>query len=171
MLDFKEQNDKERAFFEQDFSPIKEILRRVRNSLVTGENLSVTDLNLSNIINFNRAETLVYITLFQSGQKFIRYGSKRQDLETTLNRNVEMLRKNKRFGDFTVNDEDKCRIMLEYVIDRHSVSPAKLNSVRFDNSRFEIGINGLELRKDGVSYYYMPTDAVSLSHMWLRSVL
>lgn len=171
MLDFKEQNDKERAFFEQDFSPIKEILRRVRNSLVTGENLSVTDLNLSNIINFNRAETLVYITLFQSGQKFIRYGSKRQDLETTLNRNVEMLRKNKRFGDFTVNDEDKCRIMLEYVIDRHSVSPAKLNSVRFDNSRFEIGINGLELRKDGVSYYYMPTDAVSLSHMGLRSVL
>lgn len=171
MLDFKEQNDKERAFFEQDFSPIKEILRRVRNSLVTGKNLSVTDLNLSNIINFNRAETLVYITLFQSGQKFIRYGSKRQDLETTLNRNVEMLRKNKRFGDFTVNDEDKCRIMLEYVIDRHSVSPAKLNSVRFDNSRFEIGINGLELRKDGVSYYYMPTDAVSLSHMGLRSVL
>ena len=108
MLDFKEQNDKERAFFEQDFSPIKEILRRVRNSLVTGENLSVTDLNLSNIINFNRTETLVYITLFQSGQKFIRYGSKRQDLETTLNRNVEMLRKNKRFGDFTVNDVGVC---------------------------------------------------------------
>lgn len=171
MLDFKEQNDKERAFFEQDFSPINEVLQRVRKSLITGENLSITDLDLSDIINFDRAETLVYITLFQSGQKFIRYGSKRQDLETTLNRNVEMLRKNKRFGDFTVNDEDKCRIMLEYVIDRHPVSPAKLNSVRFDNSRFEIGINGLELRKDGISYYYMPTDAITLSHMGLRSVL
>lgn len=171
MLDFKEQNDKERAFFNQDFSPINEVLHRVRKSLITGENLSITDLDLSDIINFDRAETLVYITLFQSGQKFIRYGSKRQDLETTLNRNVEMLRKNKRFGDFTVNDEDKCRIMLEYVIDRHPVSPAKLNSVRFDNSRFEIGINGLELRKDGISYYYMPTDAITLSHMGLRSVL
>lgn len=171
MLDFKEQNDKERAFFNQDFSQINEVLHRVRKSLITGENLSITDLDLSDIINFDRAETLVYITLFQSGQKFIRYGSKRQDLETTLNRNVEMLRKNKRFGDFTVNDEDKCRIMLEYVIDRHPVSPAKLNSVRFDNSRFEIGINGLELRKDGISYYYMPTDAITLSHMGLRSVL
>lgn len=171
MLDFKEQNDKERAFFEQDFSAINEVLQRVRKSLITGENLSITDLDLSDIINFDRAETLVYITLFQSGQKFIRYGSKRQDLETTLNRNVEMLRKNKRFGDFTVNDEDKCRIMLEYVIDRHPVSPAKLNSVHFDNSRFEIGINGLELRKDGISYYYMPTDAITLSHMGLRSVL
>ena len=171
MLDFKEQNDKERAFFEQDFSAVNKVLQRVRKSLITGENLSITDLDLYDIINFDRAETLVYITLFQSGQKFIRYGSKRQDLETTLNRNVEMLRKNKRLGDFTVNDEDKCRIMLEYVIDRHPVSPAKLNSVRFDNSRFEIGINGLELRKDGISYYYMPTDAITLSHMGLRSVL
>lgn len=171
MLDFKEQNDKERAFLEQDFSAINEVLHRVRKSLITGENLSITDLDLSDIINFDRAETLVYITLFQSGQKFIRYGSKRQDFQSTLNRDVEMLRKNKKFSDFDVSDEVKCRIMLEYVIDRHPVSPAKLNSVHFDNSRFEIGINGLELRKDGISYYYMPTDAITLSHMGLRSVL
>lgn len=171
MLDFKEQNDKERAFFEQDFSAVNKVLQRVRKSLITGENLSITDLDLSDIINFDRAETLVYITLFQSGQKFIRYGSKRQDFQSTLNRDVEMLRKNKKFSDFDVSDELKCRIMLEYVIDRHPVSPAKLNSVHFDNSRFEIGINGLELRKDGISYYYMPTDAITLSHMGLRSVL
>lgn len=171
MLDFKEQNDKERAFFNQDFSAINEVLHRVRKTLITGENLSITDLDLSDIINFDRAETLVYITLFQSGQKFIRYGSKRQDFQSTLNRDVEMLRKNKKFSDFDVSDEVKCRIMLEYVIDRHPVSPAKLNSVHFDNSRFEIGINGLELRKDGISYYYMPTDAITLSHMGLRSVL
>lgn len=171
MLDFKEQNDKERAFFEQDFSSVNEVLHRVRKSLITGENLSITDLDLSDIINFDRAETLVYITLFQSGQKFIRYGSKRQDFQSTLNRDVEMLRKNKKFSDFDVSDEVKCRIMLEYVIDRHPVSPAKLNSVHFDNFRFEIGVNGLELRKDGISYYYMPTDAITLSHMGLRSVL
>ena len=171
MLDFKEKNDKERAFFEQDFSAVNKVLQRVRKSLITGENLSITDLDLSDIINFDRAETLVYITLFQSGQKFIRYGSKRQDFQSTLNRDVEMLRKNKKFSDFDVSDEVKCRIMLEYVIDRHPVSPAKLNSVHFDNSRFEIGINGLELRKDGISYYYMPTDAITLSHMGLRSVL
>lgn len=171
MLDFKEQNDKERAFFNQDFSAVNKVLQRVRKSLITGENLSITDLDLSDIINFDRAETLVYITLFQSGQKFIRYGSKRQDFQSTLNRDVEMLRKNKKFSDFDVSDEVRCRIMLEYVIDRHPVSPAKLNSVHFDNSRFEIGINGLELRKDGISYYYMPTDAITLSHMGLRSVL
>ena len=171
MLDFKEQNDRERAFYEQDFTPVNEIFQRIRKALQNGSQISIKDLDLTGIINFNRAETLVYITLFQSGRKFIRYGSKRADFETTLNRDIEMLRKNKRFSDFDVANVDKCRIMLEYVIDRHSVSPKNLNSERFDNSRFEIGINGLELRKDGVSYYYMPTDAVSLSHMGLRSVL
>ncbi len=171
MLDFKEQNDRERAYFEQDFTPVNKILQRVRESLQDGAQFSIKDLDLTGIIDFNRAETLVYITLFQSGQKFIRYGSKRADFETTLNRDVEMLRKNKRFADFDVADENKCRIMLEFVIDRHQVSPKNLNSERFDDSRFEIGINGLELRKDGISYYYMPTDAIALSHMGLRSVL
>lgn len=171
MLDFKEQNDKERAFFEQDFSAVNKILQRIRSSLISGNSLSIKDLDLSKIIDFDKSKTLVYITLFQSGQKFIRYGSKRQDFETTLNRNVEMLRKNKRFSDFDISDETKCRIMLEYVIDRHSVLPSQLNSTRFDDSRFEIGINGLELRKDGISYYYMPSDAITLSHMGLRSVL
>ena len=171
MLDFKEQNDRERAYFEQDFTPVNKILQRVRESLQDGAQFSIKDLDLTGIIDFNRAETLVYITLFQSGQKFIRYGSKRADFEATLNRDVEMLRKNKRFADFDVADENKCRIMLEFVIDRHQVSPKNLNSERFDDSRFEIGINGLELRKDGISYYYMPTDAIALSHMGLRSVL
>lgn len=171
MLDFKEQNDRERAYFKQNFTPVNKILQRVRKSLQDGAPFSIKDLDLTGIIDFNRAETLVYITLFQSGQKFIRYGSKRADFETTLNRDVEMLRKNKRFADFDVADEKKCRVMLEFVIDRHQVSPKNLNSERFDGSRFEIGINGLELRKDGVSYYYMPTDAVVLSHMGLRSAL
>lgn len=171
MLDFKEQNDRERAYFKQNFTPVNKILQRVRKSLQDGAQFSIKDLDLTGIIDFNRAETLVYITLFQSGQKFIRYGSKRADFETTLNRDVEMLRKNKRFADFDVADEKKCRVMLEFVIDRHQVSPKNLNSERFDGSRFEIGINGLELRKDGVSYYYMPTDAVVLSHMGLRSAL
>ena len=45
MLDFKEQNDKERAFFNQDFSAVNKVLQRVRKSLITGENLSITDLD------------------------------------------------------------------------------------------------------------------------------
>ena len=169
MLDFKEQNDKERVFFEKDFSGVNILLHRIRNSLITGIPIVIDDLDLP--ITYDRSETLVYITLFQSGQKYIRYGSKRADLVTTLNRDIEMLRKNKKISNFSVDDATLCRIMLEYVIDRKKISPKELNSERFDNGRFEIGINGLELRKDGVSYYYMPTDAIALSHMGLRAVL
>ena len=61
--------------------------------------------------------------------------------------------------------------MLEFVIDRKPIAKKDLNSEKFSDARFEIGINGLELRKDGISYYYMPTDAISLSHMGLKSVL
>lgn len=171
MLDFKSQNDKEREFFNQDFSVVNELLKRIRNALVSGKSINIGDLDFSGIINFNPQETLVYISLFQTGQKFIRYGSKRKDFETTINRDIEMLRNNKNFLNFSVNDENSCRIMLEYIIDRKKINKSELNSERFDNGRFEIGINGLELRKDGISYYYMPTDAITLSHMGLRSAL
>ena len=171
MLDFKSQNDKEREFYNQDFSVVNELLKRIRNALVSGKSINIGDLDFSGIINFNPQETLVYISLFQTGQKFIRYGSKRKDFETTINRDIEMLRKNKNFLNFSVNDENSCRIMIEYIIDRKKINKNELNSERFDNGRFEIGINGLELRKDGISYYYMPTDAITLSHMGLRSAL
>lgn len=171
MLDFKSQNDREREFFNQDFSVVNELLKRIRNALVSGKSINIGDLDFSGIINFNPQETLVYISLFQTGQKFIRYGSKRKDFEATINRDIEMLRKNKNFQKFFVNDENSCRIMIEYIIDRKKINKNELNSERFDNGRFEIGINGLELRKDGISYYYMPTDAITLSHMGLRSAL
>lgn len=171
MLDFKSQNDREREFFNQDFSVVNELLKRIRNALVSGKSINIGDLDFSGIINFNPQEALVYISLFQTGQKFIRYGSKRKDFETTINRDIEMLRKNKSFQNFSVNDENSCRIMIEYIIDRKKINKNELNSERFDNGRFEIGINGLELRKDGISYYYMPTDAITLSHMGLRSAL
>ncbi len=168
---FKEQNDKEREYFNQNFTPVNELLKRIRTSLVSGSKLCIDDLDFTGIVEFERSQTLVYLTLFQSGRKSIRYGSKRATFAETLNRDIEMLRKNKQFSDFSVNDENKCRIMLEFVIDRKKISPKELNSERFDNGRFEIGINGLELRKDGISYYYMPTDAITLSHMGLRAVL
>lgn len=167
---FKEQNDKEREYYSQDFSVMAELLRRIRFTLVSGEFLKIDDLDFTGVVDF-KSDTLVYITLFQSGKKFIRYGSKRATFEATINRDIEMLRKNKQFGDFNVVDENICRIMVEFVIDRRKVDKKDLNSQSFDENRFEIGINGLELRKDGISYYYMPTDAISLSHMGLKAAL
>ena len=171
MLDFKVENDKEREYFNQDFTPVNVLLKRIRKALINGGEISVKDLDFTGIINFLPSETLVYITMFQQGNKFIRYGSKRADFEQTINRDIEMLRKNRNFSEFDVDNIEKCRIMIEYVYSRKQIFRGELNSERFDNGRFEIGIDGLELRKDGISYYYMPTDAVTLSHMGVKSVL
>ena len=46
MLDFKEQNDKERAFYTQDFSVVAELLKRIRSSLISGKTLTIKDLDL-----------------------------------------------------------------------------------------------------------------------------
>lgn len=171
MQDFKVQNDKERAYYNQDFSAMDELLKRVRQSLITGKELNIKDLDLKDIVDFKANDTLVYLSLFQSGNKSIRWGCKRASFAEVLNRNIEMLRKNKRFADFTPSDENLCRILLEYVFDRKKVNKNDLRSQDFTDSRFEIGINGLELRKDGVSYYYMPTDAIVNSHIVLGNVL
>ena len=171
MNDYKITNDIDRAFYEQDFTPVDILLKRIRQSLITGETINISDLDFTGIVDYNPAETLVYITLYQAGRKYIRYGSKRPTFEQTLNRNVEMLRKNKKFSEYKVDNPDVCRIMLEYAIDRRKISRFDLNSARFDEGRFEIGVDGLEVRKDGISYYYMPTDAITLSHMGLSSAL
>lgn len=164
-------NKSEREYFESDFSPMAVLLERIRQSLLTGEKLNFTGINLSGLVKFNPSESLTYITLFQQGKKFIRYGSKRNSFAETLNRDIEMLRKNKSFSDFDVADSTACRIMLEYVTDRTPVELEKLHTNSFDKNRFEIGINGLELYDGKTSYYYMPTDAVTLSHLSLNNVL
>ena len=170
-MDFKVENDIEREYFAQDFSPVNELMKRIRDALVSGGKVDISDLNFGGIINFIPSETLVYITLFQKGTKFIRYGSKRKTFEETVNRDIEKLRENKKFSDYKVENNEECRIMLEFVISRRKIERSELNSTRFDKGRFEIGIDGLELRKDGISYYYMPTDAVTYSHMGLNSAL
>lgn len=168
--DFKEQNDIERDYFKKDFSEIGRLLQEIRKSLVTGDSLSLKNLDLSDLIKYNPFESLTYITLFQEGKKFLRYGSKRNNFLLTLNRDIEMIRNNKRFSDFDVADSSKCRIMLEYITDRKKVEREKINQIYFNDNRFEIGINGLELKIGDKSYYYMPTDAVTLSHLGMNQV-
>ncbi len=171
MQDFSTQNDIDREYFKKDFSQVNLLLQRVRKSIISGVPVSLEGLDLSDVISYLPSESLTYITLFQAGSKFIRYGSKRSNLTETLNRDIEMLRKHKRFAEFDLDNPDKCRIMLEYIVDRRKTDINKLNSIYFNSDRFEIGINGLELKHNGTSYYYMPTDAVSLNHLSISSVL
>lgn len=168
---FKEINEKERAWFRQDFSVMGELLNRIRLSFIKGAPVSLSDLNLNGIFDYSPKLSFTYITLFQDGLPPIRYGSRRQTLEETLNRDISKLKENKNFQHFETNNPDKCRIMIEFLTDRTRVFLDDICTHSFAPSRFEIGINGIELRKDDISTYYMPTDAITHSHMNFKSAL
>ena len=99
-MNFKESNDKEREYYNRDFSNVAVLLNRIRETLINGGNLNISDLNLADIFEFKANDTIVYISLFDIGKKFIKYGSRRSTLEQTLNRCIEMLKKNTQFSEF-----------------------------------------------------------------------
>ena len=169
MLNFAKFNEYDREWYEKDSSRILSLIKLIRMALLTGEELLEEDF--SEFFDFEPNRTLVYISLFEAGKKMIRYGSKRSTFISTVNRDVEMLRNNSRFAEFDVKNDEKCRIMIEVMQDRIQVLPEVLNTHKFDDTRFEPGITGIEIRKDGISYYYMPTDAITYSHLGLKSVM
>ena len=101
-VNFKTQNDNAREFFKQDFTPINELLLALRKSLSDGTPLECDFVSIDKIIKYNPNLTFMYVTLFEEGNKLIRFGSKRATLRETLERIVSMLRKNKSFENFHI---------------------------------------------------------------------
>ena len=170
-MDFKTQNDLDRKYFSQNFSEVNELLNRIRQSLKTGKPLETKDLKLAGIYDYDPNLSFTYITVFQEGLTPVRYGSRKKTMSLTLNRNIEKLRENKNFHLFEPGNYNKCRIMIEFVIERRLIDLDKLHMKDFDKHRFEPGITGLELQNFDASYYYMPTDAIVQSQMGIRGAL
>ena len=93
--DYKEQNDKQRKYYAQDFSKLSDFTRIVRTSLKTGDTVNLKGLDLDNLIDKKNLDTgFFYITLFQEFVEPIRYGAKRKSLEECVNACIFNLRKN-----------------------------------------------------------------------------
>ncbi len=165
--------EKEKEYYNQDFSVMDALLKRIRNALIYGVPVKVDGLDFSGIFDFNPKLSFTYITLFQEGVKLLRYGSKKNTLAETINRDLSKIRENKRFAEFDIKDFNKCRILIEFVIDKKLTDLKHIQSDKFDDDRFEIGINGLELKNvfDDSATFYMPTDAVVNSHLSLNQAL
>lgn len=172
-MDFKDFNDKEREYYSQDFSVMNMLLLRIRNALIHNVSAKVAKLDLTGIWDFNSKQSFTYITLFQPGLKPLRYGSRRNTMDETINRCLSKIRENKRFAEFDIKDSNKCRILLEFIIDSKLTDIRHLHTKTFDEDRFEPGINGIEL-KNVFTYmpiFYMPTDAIINSQMSLNQAL
>ena len=170
-MDFKKENDLEREFYNQDFSVMKELLTRIRGALTSKFPVKVDDLDFSGIFDYDSNISFTYITLFQAGLKPIRWGACRKSLEETINRDVQKLKAYKTFPEFEVWNDDKCRIMIEYVTEQISTKIEDIKSVSFVPTRFEPGVTGLKLVMNNTPYIYMPTDAWTQSQMDLKSAL
>ncbi len=170
-MDFKAQNDIDRAFYKKDFTPVKGLLTAIRQSLISGNRVNVNDFDLSDIMTFDNKLTFVYITLFQEGMNPIRWGSCRETLDETINRDITKIRQYKTFKDFDVANSDKCRILFEYIYETIPADIKKITSGKFIPERFEPGVTGIKIVLQGKTVIYMPTDAWVNSQMDKKSAL
>ena len=63
-------------------------------------------------MSFDKKISQVYITLYQEGNRPIRWGSRRETLQDSIIRVIEKLKLNARYKDFDVRSSDRCRVMF-----------------------------------------------------------
>ena len=148
---------------------IEYLLTKIRNALVTNEDFK---LDSSFEIAYDKNISQVYISLFQDGIKSIRWGSKQETFEKTIQRIIFKLKTNRKFFDFQVRDSFKCRIMFEIVMKEYPCNIRNLTTMKMNSpNRFEPGVNGLKWKYQNVVRYFMPTDAYTKSIMSVKQLL
>ena len=167
VMDFSEQNNIDRQYYQKDFTSMKVLLDNIRQSFITGKEIKNIDCE----INYDSTFSYIYITLFQEDLQPIRWGSNRKTLTAAINRDIEQIRQRNTYPQFEISNPEKCRIMIEYITEQ---IPAKLNEIKYGTfvpERFEPGVTGLKLVLDNTNYIYTPTDAWVNSQMDLKSAL
>jgi len=150
---------------------LSNLFTNIRESLTTN-NKFVLDDDSKNNIEFDPKISQTYITLFQEGNKPLRWGSKKEDLQTTIQRVIYKIKTNKRFSTFNIDDPNKTRIMFEIVTKQYPCNIRNLTIMKMNSpNRFESGITGLKYRYKDTTRYFMPTDGYTKSIMSVSQLL
>jgi hypothetical protein len=160
----------DRGFFDvHDFAAEQQLLQQLRNRLISNANpVTVVD-GLS--FTFDPKISQTYITLFQAGERPLRWGSRRDSLAETLVAVCDKLRSMERFAVFSIADPMRCRLMMEVVTSSVPCDIRALTALRFSENRFDAGLDGLKYRYQNVTRFFMPTDAVVHSIMGVKQLL
>ncbi|WP_321392651.1 D-glucuronyl C5-epimerase family protein [Emcibacter sp.] len=154
---------------DEPFPGAEDLFAEIRLALIHEKEDFFQDL--PSLEQFNPEISHLYLTLYQPGQKPLRWGTRREDLRQSLLRVISRIRQSKRFSDFDVADPSQTRIQIEYLTKRLPLENVSLpGTFRQDQYRFEPGITGLHFSYKGRDYYYMPSEAYSKSHMTLNQV-
>jgi len=147
-----------------------ELLRQIRAKL-SGELSGQFQLSSQYSFKFEPKISRVYISLFQSGQKSIRFGSTKKTLADTLERIVYKLKQNNRFNDFAVEHPELCRILFEIVVEETSCDINRLKHSASGKNQFDPGLHGLKFSLPGKIGYFMPSDAVVKNIQAVKDVI
>ncbi|MFK5893017.1 MAG: protein containing Six-hairpin glycosidase-like domain protein [Pseudomonadota bacterium] len=152
------------------FSAENSLIHLIRSSL-SGESKQRISAPENLSFTYHSKISRVSILLFQTGQRPIRYATRRKTLNESLNRIISKIRDHQRFSLFDVTDPNACRILLEVVIDEQPCEIKKLKHSANDRNRFEPGIHGLKFSYPGKTGYFMPTDAVLKNISSVKDIL
>jgi UDP-N-acetylmuramyl pentapeptide synthase len=161
-------------FFEQDFSPEKQLLQAIRNALALqrkspGAPIAVeTEARYS--FTFDPEISHLYITLFQPPLKPLRWGSRKATLSESVAHAAKQLSRRRGVADFAVEDPEKCRIMFEIVTEKSPCDPKRTTALHFGPDRLEPGIHGLMFQYRDKPIIFMPTDAYVHSLMTMKQI-
>ncbi len=126
----------------------------------------------SSKFNYDPNISQIYITLYQDGQKSIRWGSKKETFSLTVQRIIYKLQKKITFHNFDIKNSSKCRIMFEIVTKEYPCAIRNLTIMRMNSkNRFEPGVNGFKYKYKGVLRYFLPTEGYTKSIMSVSQVL
>ncbi|WP_373070628.1 protein containing Six-hairpin glycosidase-like domain protein [Sulfurimonas sp.] len=143
------------------------LLEQIRDSFLTNSAIDVENITLP--FEYDKNYTQIYITLFQDGNKSIRWGSRRDTLSLTIQRIVSKLKLNPYIKNF---DLSSCFILFEIVTKEYPCNIRNLTTMRMKSpNRFEPGVNGLKYIYEGQTRFFMPTDGYTKSIMSVKQLL
>lgn len=145
------------------------IVQDIRNSLLTNHKFKQPS---KLPFEYNSKISQIYITLFQEGLEPIRWGSRKENFEETINRIIFKLRSYPSFFNFNIANQSKCRILFEMVTKEYPCNIRNLTTLRmYSKNRFEPAVNGLKYTYGGITRFFMPTDAYTKSIMSVNQLL
>lgn len=145
------------------------IIQDIRNSLLTNHKFKQPS---KLPFEYNPKISQIYITLFQEGLEPIRWGSRKENFEETINRIIFKLRSYPSFFNFNIANQSKCRILFEMVTKEYPCNIRNLTTLNMHSkNRFEPAVNGLKYTYGGITRFFMPTDAYTKSIMSVNQLL
>ncbi len=144
-------------YYNQDFNAEKILIQNIRASLSGKNEIILIPDELS--FDFHKQFSRICISIFTRGEKVIRFNSRRNSLQQTIERIIQRIQQHYRFKNFNINNVHKTRILFEIITQEKSCNINKA-SYTSNSNKFEPGINGIKAIYQGKSRYFFPTDAV-----------